>query len=141
MNKFSIGSGFKSSTVQNFMQSQLSDAPEATLSTSDNNQITGEDGVIYILDEAGDIKESSKPTVKGQFKKPMLWRYGTPTVEILNLNDAAHIEKYNNILAGAYEEDPSYYIIESVRQFWEGTFIIMLTWCPVLYAALMRKTK
>ena len=140
MNKFSIGSGFASASVQEFVQSQLTeDTPTPT--NLDNNQITGDDGTIYVLDSAGDVKESSKPTVKGQFKKPGLWRYGEPRAVVLHLDKADDLAQYNNILAGASGEDPNYYILESTREFWQGSFIVMLTWCPVLYASLMRKTK
>lgn len=143
MNKFSVGSGFSSKEVDSFINSQHAEQFDTTANNDDNTseQIVAKDGTIYILDSVGDVKESSKPTVKGQFKKNNLWRYGTPKATVLHLAKEEDLETYNKILAGAAGEDPSYYIIESARQFWEGQFIVMLTWCPVLYASLMRKTK
>lgn len=140
MNKYSIGTGVASGAVDRFVKSQYSEDSEVS-NISHNNQIIAEDGTIFIVDETGDVKESSKPTVRGQFKKNTLWRYGAPTAVVLHLNDKDDLERYNNIIAGASGEDPSFYIIEAVREFWNGEFIILLTWCPVLYAALMRKTK
>lgn len=142
MNKFSIGTSFSSKAVDKFINSQFAEDFDATTDVKPNtDQVVAEDGTIYVLDAAGDIKESSKPTVKGQFKKPNLWRYGKPKAEVLHLNVPDELEQYNNIISGASGEDPSYYILESVREFWKGSFIVLITWCPVLYASLMRKTK
>ena len=141
MNKYSVGKGVTSSSVDRFLKSQYSDELDTSDTNNSGSQIVAEDGTIFILDATGDIKESSKPTVKGQFKKNMLWRYGKPVATVLHLNNKEDLDYYNNIIAGASGEDPSFYIIEVVREFWNGEFILLLTWCPVLYAALMRKTK
>jgi len=142
MNKFSVGTSYSSKAVDGFIKSQFTEDFESSNDSKPNtDQVVAEDGTIYVLDSVGDVKESSKPTVKGQFKKPNLWRYGKPKAEVLHLNVPEELEQYNNIISGASGEDPSYYILESVREFWKGTFIVLITWCPVLYASLMRKTK
>lgn len=141
MSKFSIGQSYSSKATSEFIESQHKDIWEDFAEAAKPNEMLAADGTLYVLDAVGDVKESTTPTVKGQYKKEGLWRYGTPKATVLNLSIPKDLSEYNEILAKASGEDPGCAVLESSREFYQGEFFVMLTWCPILYASLMRKTK
>lgn len=136
-NKFNIGTEIKASYLHEPLLADYEAKEPAN--TVNNKQIIDKDGTVYILDELGEIKESSKPTVKGQFKKENLWRYGAPQAIVLNLSNPEELDKYNSILKETAEEDPSAVLIDSTKEFWNGQFIMLVTWCPIMYLTLIKK--
>lgn len=139
---FTVGSGVRTSTMRDLLLGDThKDVSEqdATHPKEEANTLVAEDGSVYELNSLGQAEWASKPTVKGQFQKDKAWKFGSHRADVFDLREEKQLELYNSLLEKASREDPAAAIIDTERKFFNGNFIIMVTWCPIMYRILMRK--
>lgn len=138
-NQFTVGSGFKSGTVRDMMFGDAyKDTPDSD-NLAHDSIVTAEDGTVYELDALGQANWASVPTVRGQYGKNKMWKHGSLRADVYKLENKEQLAEYNKLLESASLEDPSVVIVETERKFFNGNFVIMVTWCPVMYRILIKK--
>jgi hypothetical protein len=138
-NSFQVGSGFNSNGVRNMLLGEKHKDIHETDNAAHDSLITAEDGTVYELDALGQVQWASVPTVRGQYTKQNMWKHGAVKASIYKLEHQDQLDGYNKLLESASAEDPSVVIIETERKFYNGNFVVMVTWCPVMYRILIKK--
>lgn len=62
-------------------------------------------------------------------------KLGPPVTKTFNLSNPESLDEYNNLLkqVGADGDDPSIVIVYHDRQFWNGSYIALVTYNEVWY--------
>lgn len=110
--------------------------PEIEEKEDDNVKIVIEDiNDEFIYNRVGQRVYWNKPHFKGQFQKEGMRKMGHPKVQMFDLKDPEQLKGYNDLLkrVGAEGEDPSIVIMHHDRQFWEGSYIALVTYNEVWY--------
>jgi hypothetical protein len=68
-----------------------------------------------------------------------MWKHGALRADVYKLEDKEQLAEYNKLLESASLEDPSAVIVETERKLFNGNFVILVTWCPVMYRILIKK--
>ena len=138
-NQFKVGSGFKAGAVRDMLFGEQHKDSADTDNLAHDTIVTAEDGTVYEVDALGQPNWASVPTVRGQYAKPKMWKHGSIRAEVFRLAEKEQLAGYNKLLEAASIEDPSAVIVETERKFFNGNFVIMVTWCPVMYRILIKK--
>lgn len=86
-----------------------------------------------------DFKYKNKPSIKNQFDDEKLWTVGFIRAEVLNLSDKDQFSRYNELLKFASLNSPRIIIVNEIKKFYEGSYIIFIIYRPVLYKVLFNK--
>lgn len=89
----------------------------------------------FIYDKTGTKKLWNKPFFKGQSKKQGFWQYGYPITKVFHLEKPEELDEYNKLLCqvGTEFKDPNLTIIYHDRQFFNGEFIVLVTYKEIWY--------
>ena len=136
---FSVGTGVHTDAVEAFIKAQNKSLIPDITAKDESNQIEDEQGNVYILNQTGHVKFSSKPTVQGQFAKPKLWKLGEQRAMVYHLNSAKELKSYNALLKVASREDPGVQIESVLSNFHAGEYVLLVTYRTILYLALTTK--
>lgn len=138
---FNVGSGVSTTAMRNLLfDNKHTDVQDTDAASAEQeSSICSADGTVYELNSLGQPEWASTPTVEGQYKKDKMWKYGPYRADVFKLESAKMLEDYNKLLARACAEDPSVYIIHTEQKFFNGNFVLLVTWCPIMYRVLIRK--
>lgn len=92
-----------------------------------------EGGVEYILSPSGRRAWSSKPLFDDQYKKPFELRRDPMRTRVYNLSDEKDLEEFNELQSKLSPFGPGIEIIERERQFYQGTFYMLVSYNRVWY--------
>lgn len=89
----------------------------------------------FILNSVGQKTYWNKPYFKGQSKSLGMFKYGHPKVQLFTLDSEENIQKYNDFLAqmGGEGEDPLIVNVSIEKEFWQGHFIVLVSYNEVWY--------
>lgn len=90
----------------------------------------------FITDGAGVRTHMNKPYYKGQSSDPGKFKLSPPIADVFDLGKEGELERYNKLLQCTGErtgDDPIINIITMDRQFWQGSFIVYVTYVKYFY--------
>lgn len=90
----------------------------------------------FIRNSVGQKVYWNKPFFKGQSRSNGLYKFGPPKIQVFKLDSPEAITAYNEFLAqmGGQDDDPTIVNVNIERQFWEGHFIVLVSYNEVWYS-------